>query len=408
MNFVAFTRDLRYWRQVLHGVYLSPNQPKYALKASTIPGWLVQTRSTYLLKFVGHSAAANLLFAGLIPAAAAVVMIIGARRSRVAWVVCPLIASCALLAVYAGSRRIAGTNTTCSYCIDRNLLPVTPVVVFLIALGIGTLAVSSHALVRRGAAAGAALLVAVTGYAVFKELQLFSSGSFFLDTSVASVMGHYPSGARPLELEGFNEGPNVWAEQPIVAYAAEERSWGHSSLADDYSDNDALAYVGVQQLSDPQFRPDYGYVLTRIAGVTVDRQLVARAGGIALQRRVGDLDVTVDSGVVVGSQQSNGRGRARVNPWSPEPMQFIVTGSGRSKVAVRIVLRVAAGNVPKVSSRTGHGLAVRRHDGRVDVCVEPAGTGPIRTVDVAVKPKADIELVSMTVGAGECAPSTEP
>ncbi len=402
LNLVAFTRDFDYWRGVLHGTFLSPGQPRYALSAATVPGWLVQTRSTYLLRFGGHSVLANLFFAGLVPVAAAAVMVVGARRNRVAWVAAALVVSCALLAAYSGSRRITGTNLSCSYCIDRNLLPVAPAFAFLIALGIGTLALSTRLPARGAAATAAVLLVVVTGYSVSRELQLFSKGSFFLDTSVASVLEHYPSGAPPLELEGFNEGPNAWAEQPLVAYAAEERFWGFVSLPADYSDNNALAYVGTQSLSDPQFRSGYGYVLTRLPGVNVDRDLVVRKGGVALERRRAALDVTVDSGVVVGALQGDRIGRPILNPWSHEAIRFIVTGSRARTVAVQIVFSVPARQRLAVSSPDGRELAVRRRGRTVHVCVEPPGAALIRTVQLTVARRGVVQLVSMTVAEGEC------
>ena len=111
---------------------------------------------------------------------------------------------------------------------------------------------------------------------------LFLSGqSFFLDTSVSSVLNHYPKRRRSARTQELDEGLNAPAEQVIVADEAEERSWGSISLPADYSDNDALMYMGSQPLSDPQFRPNYSYVLTRFPGVATTRQLVARSGGIA-------------------------------------------------------------------------------------------------------------------------------
>ena len=68
---------------------------------------------------------------------------------------------------------------------------------------------------RRGTLAATALVLLGTGYSLADEIHLLSGQSFFLDTSVSSVLNHYPKGAGPLELEGFDEGLNAPAEQVI-------------------------------------------------------------------------------------------------------------------------------------------------------------------------------------------------
>ncbi len=400
---VALRRDLRYWQSVLHGGFVGAGDPRYALNVFTIPGWLVQSRGTYVLDLASHSLLSDLLFAALIPLLVLAIIIIGNRRNKFAWLLSSLILGYGLLAGFSGSRHISGTTLSCSYCVDRTLLPLGPVIGFLAVLGVGTLIVSGNALVRRGTLAATAVVLLGTGYTLANELRLLSNQSFFLDTSVSSVLNHYPKGAGPLELEGFDEGLNAPAEQVIVADETEEHFWGDISLPADFSDNRALLYMGSQPLSDPQFRPNYSYVLTRFPGVATNRQVVARSGGIALERRRQGLDVLVDSGLLVGSLQGNPSGQAAVNPWYLEPIRFIVSGNLSPTSSVSVTFRAdQPADLVAISTSNGRGLSVYHGRDSVQVCLEPAGTGAVRVVGLTVKTTPYVYLTSVKASTSRC------
>jgi hypothetical protein len=403
LNVVAFTRDVTYWRGVLHGGYVSASDPQYALNLLTIPGWLAQSRGLYVLDPVHHSLVSNLLFAGCIPPLVAAIAVLGGWRNRFVWLLSALIISYGTVAIVSGSRRIAGTTLSCSYCVDRNLLPLGPVIGFLAVLGAGTLLTVGTPRIRQGTIAASVVVVLAVGYAFGDQIRLFSNEGFFLDTSIASVMSHYPRGASPLELEGFDEGLNAPAEQVVVADEAEEHYWGHISLPADYSDNRALLYVGTEPLSGPQFRSDYGYVLTRLSGVTTGRTVVARSGGVALERRVGATAVLVDSGVLVGPLQANPTGWAFLNPWTPEPIRFIVTGNNTPATVLEVNLRISSPTDPVTISATGgRNLIIHQHGQDVDVCVDPVGTALVRVVGLNVKAQPYVYLTSVETSTGPC------
>jgi hypothetical protein len=373
------------------------------LNGRTVPGWVLQTRGTYELNLLQHSSLSNIVFALILPLIVLAVVVAGLRRYRETWVVATAIAGCGFLAYYAGSKDITGTNLNCSYCIDRNLLPTTPGFIFLIGVGLSALVLSAS-LIRRGGALMAAIVVVLAlGHALAHEMQRFSQRAFFLDTSVGTVISHHPSGSSRLLLEGFNEGPDASVEEVAVAQEAEERFWNHVTFPADFSDNYALAYVGAAEpIPGPQFNGSYGYVLTRIPGLSSGRSLVSRVGGVALYRRSRSLDVTVDSGVVVGWLQDWPSGRAIVNPSSPEPLELVVSGIVSSAVAIHLQLTTDLGKTLSVATSDGHGLVVMRDRDAVDICVQPRILGGIGVVHLEFSPKSGIELGSLSATSSGC------
>ena len=55
-NLVAFSRDVAYWRSLVHGAYVEPNFPALHFPVLAIPGWVTQTRGLYSFAFGQQSA----------------------------------------------------------------------------------------------------------------------------------------------------------------------------------------------------------------------------------------------------------------------------------------------------------------------------------------------------------------
>ena len=132
---------------MLHGGFVAAGDPRYSLNVLTIPGWLTQSGHLCIWISLPHSLLSDLLFAALIPLLMLAIIIIGNRRNKFAWLLSSLILGYGLLAGFSGLRHISGTTLSCSYCVDRTLLPLTPVIGFLAVLGVGTLIPSGNALV---------------------------------------------------------------------------------------------------------------------------------------------------------------------------------------------------------------------------------------------------------------------
>jgi hypothetical protein len=396
-NVVAFVRFLGYWQGLLRGGYVKPDFPRFTLGAGLVPGWLFQTRELYNLTFAGHSAISNALFAVAVPIALTGAAIVALWRYPLARLLLPLVATSVAIALY---ERI---HNNCSYCENRNLLPVSPVLILLVGLGIAAIAGSQLRRSHWLALALAAVTVASAGYALRAERQRFSNDSYFLDSSVRAAVSPVPAGEGPIQLEGFNEGPHALVEQFLVYTVADERSWGNVSLAADHNDNNALsAYAGTYPLPGPMFRPHYRFVLTRIPEVATARPTVTRIEGVALERRTRRLDVVLDYGLLASATASSGSsGGAQLNPAGPGTVQFVVAG-GRSPSSAFVSLRLVVPAADPSPVLSGGSSTVQRSGDDVDVCLRTSGRAPVRIARVRVRRGSDAPLVAISVAAGHC------
>ena len=101
-DLVAFTRDVRYWRDVLRGDYFAAGLPQYHLPLSVLPGWLLQTREFYGLTELGHASWHEVLIGLVIPLVLVAVALFALVRRRAALVVLPFLLVAAAFAAYVG------------------------------------------------------------------------------------------------------------------------------------------------------------------------------------------------------------------------------------------------------------------------------------------------------------------
>lgn len=403
-DLVAFSRAARYWNSVAHGGFLHAGLPVYDLSAAIVPGWLGQSRQFYGLSTSGQSVLVVGVFAVGVPLLIAAVAAVGVWRYRWALVVVLFIAIFATLGLYEQ----AGNG--CSYCEDRVVLPIAPLTMFLIGLGVAAIASSAVSWVRfsdnrvawaRTVSVGAALLILLPSLrAMHDERALFSQGAYALPAATHSLLSHVPKGAT-VDLEAFNSGGMAPAEQFYTYELASEMTDGHVSLPADVEDHDALAYVGTFPLPGPQFRPNYSYVLTRAPAIRTSRKIIASKGGMALEKRVTALGVTLDSGVTGAPLiRDDPSGKVLVDPLLKEPVRFVVSG-GDPRVPAFVEVRFLK-PPPGTSATSSTPINVTRSGEYLDVCVEAAGSAPVRTANIQLEPSAITELAAMYVSAGKC------
>jgi len=152
-------------------------------------------------------------------------------------------------------------------------------------------------------------------------------------------------------------------------------------------------------LDGAQFRPDYAYVLTRMPGVATGRSLIARDGGVALQRRIRPVDVLADFGLIVARPQDDRGGYAYVDPYVDEPMQFVAGGRASRTVFLALGFRLASTAAVEV---TGRSVVRSSRSGReLSLCLRTYGGPSLATARLRLSPRGDIQLTRMQA-AGSC------
>ncbi len=401
-NVVATVRAVNYWNHVLHGSYGSSGLPQYGfLKSGVIPSWLYQARQFYDLAQPGGTLLARIGLTIVVPVLLTIVLATGLRRHVLAWLLLAVLAGACALGAYERVRN------ACGYCTDRNLLPVGPILAFLVCLGIAAL-VASASWWRRGTGVLAAcIVIAAVGPTAYSSVMRYRDGSYFLQGSVRTVLAHLPS-KGVLELESFGESSDPSVEMGLVYMYAEERAWNRVSLPADYNEDGSLIYLdgGGLPLDGPEYRPAYRYVMTDIAGVRTARRVLIRDGAVALQERVAVLDVTPDYGLNVPSSRTDPRGIPRLNPYNPEPIKLIVTGASGAPVFVNLRFYVTAGRrrvtSPAESGTPSSRISSHQSGHALTVCVEAIGTTPLRTAYVNIAPLSGVALTAMGVTKRRC------
>src|SRR4029077_20949973 len=113
-----------------------------------------------------------------------------------------------------------------------------------------TLAAAS-ATARRAAAVLLVVVVAGAGWAATRELRQFSSGSYYLDTTVRSVVAHLPAAGCTV-LEAFGDArPSPKTEQVLVYALADEQAPGRVRLEGEADAFDSTAYFAFPPASSP-------------------------------------------------------------------------------------------------------------------------------------------------------------
>jgi hypothetical protein len=378
---VSFTRDVHYWLETIGGEGLA-GKPAYGLPLSVIPSWVLQTRQFYVLETdqapflpnVFKPASSEVLGSAILPAIFIVVILVGLWRHRQGLVLVSIILVFAALAEYASVAH------QCSYCVDRNTLPSAPPAIVLLTLGIVALATSGHRWMRWSAIAVAVVAVIAVGVQTRNERQLFAAGSYFLNDDERALVSDLPAHAGPVDLEGFGENgvlDQAVAELPLVYSMAYERNHGEVSMPSESFNYNSLAYFGGPNSHNPQFTPNYRYVLTRLGGVQTGRRVLARAGPLALEERTSPLDATVTSGIAMPMVRQDTEGL----PSIIGPLHLLLVGGGSAPAWVMLRLQtIAPAEAPPQS-----GVRARVTPHELTVCVQATGTAPVRQATLELR-----------------------
>lgn len=406
---IGFIHDIEYYQKLIDNTVPLP-RVGFHLPVQVLPGWLFQTREFWYMPSLSTGGLKQAVLGAVLPLIFIGFVAFGVRRHRPALMLVALAGVSGLVAIYAYDSRDA-----CTYCAERDLLPLAPIGAVLLALGLATLLAMPRRWLRILGAAGVLLVVIAVAQRTRVELTRFVNGSFFLDSANRSVLAHLPNGATAVELEGYGQTLNAQAEQPLAYHLANEHLPGRVSIVLGSNLNNALQYVdfGLVRAPGPEFHANYDYVLTRFAGIQTDRRVVARSGGIALEKRVDPLDVTFYSGLESPFARFNSTGTAWVQP--NQPLQFYIVGNAGSQVWVRLTLRGSA--PPAITPHAG--LLMQQKGDEMVVCIPAIGSSPIRSALLQVAgpvvagppsteqfpppmPLEGVTLTAMRAVAGRC------
>jgi hypothetical protein len=273
------------------------------------------------------------------------------------------------------------SQQSCTYCAERNLLVLGPVAVILVAIGLCAL-FARPGRVSKAVAIGALVIIAVAvGQRTRIELRRFSQVSYFLDSANRVVLADLGRSGSVQE-EGYGGSVLAQAEQPLVYHLIGERAPGRASIILGSNLGNALTYLDFShELSPgPEFDPRYRYVLTRLAGVTTARRVLARRGGIALEERTRPLDIVPWAGIAVPLERISGAGIAWVQTQYPLQMYIVGYDGGRPAWA-----RLTFAIQNPVTVPPQRGVRSRQTPHLLTVCVRATGSEPVRGVTLRME-----------------------
>ena len=218
-----------------------------------------------------------------------------------------------------------GEGDGCSYCAQRQLVIVEPVVAIMLGLGLVALAEGAR---RRGlgivapvavvAIAGAALLLAADKSVVLAKRA--AQGGYALDPGVRELLPELDAAGQTVRLEAGGAGTALPLELPATYYAIQQATDSNPGIDPLSSDYSTVADFGKSGRGPSGTNPGYELVLTRIGAVESQREVIAESGPYAVERRAHPFDVTVVNGVVADIAERDGTGRA----WITGPLAFSV------------------------------------------------------------------------------------
>lgn len=374
---------IEYYRLQLAGeAGLTPGNI-YTFNTRGLLSWLLQTRDFYEVAFGApgrrHGALLDLALPVALLLGPVLVFVLrrGAGRTLLAFAVVAL--------VYAAYARY---SVDCTYCEQRTLLPLAPLIAVALWAGIAEICRHPGRLRIAGTILGTVAALA-SGTAMIRTLDRVQDNGVMASPRLTTVLDGVARIDGPINLEGFGAVPyEAWAEQPTTYEAVREATSERVSTAAAANEYGGFHYSGTRAPADDSFDPQYEYVLSRFAAVQTGREEILRSGPMLLSRRAYPFDVTIARGVATAPERIDPGGTAFVqDPQAPSlidkgALQLWVSAASAQPAFVRLVL---AG--PPVTRLAVTGSTVRpTTDGRVEVCAPVPGTGSLRILDAPVAP----------------------
>jgi len=360
----------------------------YEMRGGKLAGWLTQTVEFYDIAFADPTGLRFTLVGVVLP----LVLLLGAA---LAFRLIPL--SRALLAfafVACLQAFLSVTRLDCSYCVQRTLLTLAPVVAA--AVWVGLYAVRSLGGRWRDVGTGLAVLAALaTASTMLTVKDRITAGAVMASTDMPPVLEKVRGLDGTLQVEGFASIPyESWTEQSFWYQALTQTTDQRLSTVAAYNDYEGFLYVRTRPKLDPAYTPEYEYVLSRYGSLDAGREVLYRHGPVMLARRARPFDVTVARGVAMDTARRDPSGTAWVQKpgnlvssrQMAGPLTFWVSAEGSAATESAYLTMILAGP-PELRLNGSLPVQRRMRDGRLWACIPVPGRSAQRIATARVTPE---------------------
>jgi hypothetical protein len=396
----------------------------YNMAIEYIPGWLFQTREFYSFAFLSPKGAEQTLVGVVLPLAMMLISaaaLVYSRRSR--WL------AGIFFAVIAQGLWAEHSFGSCSYCVQRSLLILGPLLPALMLAGASSLAARGGRTRDAVLVLGALATVAVASTTLATQTRM-REGLVVTPRALEPATVEAGRIGKPTLLEGLGTNPFAsWIYGP-TGYAALTETVDRVSVVTPYNEWGGMSYIDTRPKGDPAWTPGYETVLTRLGGVTFPgRKTVYQAKPYTLMQRAHPFDITPATGLATDMPEHDPIGLAYVQREGQQlgltqgPLRFwVAADDGRpSYVRFRLEASVPAADIA-VTNTKGVGRVLTSHasPNTSDFCAKATDLGDTREVEFSVQPQPgyvlfplrryeqaqqparDIRLVSVAATAQPC------
>ncbi len=357
----------------------------YDMSVGKLAGWLTQTVEFYDVAFADPTGLRFTLVGVVLP----LVLLLGAalafRRIPISRALLAF-AFVACLQAY-----LSATRLDCSYCVQRTLLTLAPVMAA--AVWVGIYAVRSLGGRWRDVGTGLGVLAAVATAATMLTVRdRITTGAVMASKDMLPVLDKVRDLDGTLQVEGFESIPyESWTEQSFWYQALTQTTDQRLSTVAAYNDYSGFWYTQIRPTLDPAYSPDYEYVVSRYGALDLGREVLYRHGPVMIARRTRPFDVTVARGVALDTARRDPAGVAWVQKprnsastfQKAGPLTFWVSAESAEPAYLTMVL----GGPPELRLNGSLPVQRRMRDGRLWACIPVPGAGAQRIATASVTPE---------------------
>lgn len=377
------------WTYLVGGGYnaLTTTLVPYNMAAEYLPGWVFQTREFYSFAFAHPAGSEQTLVGVVLPllllAVSAAALVFSGRARWLAGI----FVAVALQAWWATE------SIGCSYCVQRSLLILGPLLPALLLTG-GSLLLARGGRTRDAILILGAFATVAVGSTTLATQKRMREGIVVAPRALEAATEATGKIHKTTLLEGWGTIPfGSWLYGP-TAYAALTETTPRVSVVTPYNEWGGLSYIDTRPATDPAWTPEYETVMTRFGGVSFPgRRTLAQFQPYTIQQRAHPFDVTIATGIGSDLPEHDPLGAAYVQQegealgFKQGPLRFWIAADDDRPAYIRFRLHSPAFqrdfNITNPQGVTGV-QGGRPAADLLDICARVTGTGATREVGFSV------------------------